>query len=220
MLSSQTYSQRWTLKCNQQLIEISRYTTNIVRSPVREGQRPQRRAIESPTSRRSSHHLGTAGVTRDNWPQKIGQSPGYMPNSEGLQRRKNAQRTNDVRRDIRTRHDSLLRHFNRNSQTLGTSGVEKGSLQPHAQPHTHGPQGNSKTRRETVRLARNVQTTHKVGTGVPWVPTIQNSTSHRTRSAGLWGTKETLHSSTHGRGRTTPHVQRLQIRTHRHRQDN
>ena len=33
-----------------------------------------------------------------------------MPNSEGLQRRENAQRTNNARPDIWTRHDTLLRH--------------------------------------------------------------------------------------------------------------
>ena len=131
------------------------------------------------------HHLGTAGVTQDNRSQRIGQGPGHMPNSEGLQRRENAQRTNNARRDIWTRYDTLLRHVHRNNQAPGAGRVEKGRLQPHAQPYAHGPQGNGKTCCETVHLARNVQTTDKVGTRVPRVPTIQDSTAHRTRSAGL-----------------------------------
>ena len=41
-----------------------------------------------------------------------------MPNSEGLQRRENAQRTNNARHDIWTRHVTILRHVHRNNQAL------------------------------------------------------------------------------------------------------
>ena len=137
------------------------------------------------TSGRGSRHLGAKGVIGDNRPQWTGHGTGYLSNSEGLQRRVTAQRTNNARRDIWTRHDNLLRHVHRNNQAPGAGRVEKGRLQTHAQPYAHGPQGNGKTCCETVHLARNVQTSDKVGTRGPRVPTIQDSTAHRTRSAGL-----------------------------------
>ena len=69
-------------------------------------------------------------------------------------------------------------------------------FEPHAQSYTHGPQSDGKTRGKTVRLAGNVKTTDKVGTRVPRVPTIQDTTANRAGSAGLRGPKEMLHSGT------------------------
>ena len=48
----------------------------------------------------------------------------------------------------------------------------------------------------------------------------QQPMAHQARSSGLRDPKEILHSSAHRCGGTTPHVQRLQIRTHSHQQEN
>ena len=164
MLSSQTYSQRWTLKCNQQLIEISRYTTNIVRSPVREGQRPQRRAIKSPTNRGGGYHLGAASPSLTvllfyyHHPRAFESSRQEFP-------------------------CSALPQQGKSSQAPGPDRLEKGRLQPHPQPHTHGSQSNGKTHREMVCLPRNVQTTDKMGTRVPQVPTTNGASSPEFRTS-------------------------------------
>ena len=69
------------------------------------------------TSGRGSRHLGAKGVIGDNRPQWTG----YLSNSEGLKRRKNAKRTNDARYDIRTGSDTI--HINRNNQTPSPGAV-------------------------------------------------------------------------------------------------
>ena len=73
------------------------------------------------TSGKGSRHLGAKGVIGYNRPQWTDHGTGYLSNSEGLQRRKNAKRTNDARYDIRTGSDTI--HINRNNQTPSPGAV-------------------------------------------------------------------------------------------------
>ena len=77
---------------------------------------------------------------------------------------------------------SALLQQGKSSQAPGPDRLEKGRLQPHPQPHTHGSQSNGKTHREMVCLPRNVQTTDKMGTRVPQVSTTNGASSPEFRT--------------------------------------